>query len=401
MIELHPTDVAHGGEAVARLDGKVHFVDGAMPGETVIGEVVRSTKSWARVELDRVVVASPQRVEPPCRHFGVCGGCRWQFADHEAQLEWKRSILAGQLTHLGGLTDPPVRPTEPVGPSYGYRNRADFEVLDGRAAFHRRRSRDLEPITDCLVLHPLVAAVVERLGDLGSAVEVTVRAAIATGEALAVVRGSVPDGAAAWGCQVARRAGDDIHPLIGAATITETVAGVPLRVTGDAFFQNNTAGAEVLVRLVAEAVAPRSDETLLDAYAGGGLFGATVGRNAARVVAVEAGTLGIGDLRHNLAAAGIDHVIVAGPVEQPDLLRAERWDVAVVDPPRKGLGDAGVAAVAAGRPRAIAYVSCDPASLSRDSRQLAEYGYRVEWVAPVDMFPQTFHIEAVAAFVAG
>ena len=96
VIELHPTDVAHGGEAVARVDGKAHFVDGAMPGERVLGEVVKETASWARVELREIVAPSAQRVDPPCRHFGTCGGCQWQFADYPAQLKWKQSILAGQ-----------------------------------------------------------------------------------------------------------------------------------------------------------------------------------------------------------------------------------------------------------------------------------------------------------------
>ncbi|MFH1103404.1 MAG: class I SAM-dependent RNA methyltransferase [Actinomycetota bacterium] len=399
MIELRPTDVAHGGEAVARLDGKVHFVDGAMPGERVVGEVVRSTASWARVALGRVLEASPQRVEPPCRHFDTCGGCQWQFADYPAQLEWKRSILTGQLAHLGRLADPPVRATVAVAPPYGYRNRVDFEVLDGRPAFHRRHSHDLEPITNCLVLHPLLAETVDRIGDLGEARRLTVRAASTSGDTLAVVHGPIPDGAAAWGCLVSRRDGDVLRPVVGAGAITETVAGVPLRITGDAFFQNNTPGAEALVRLVEEALDPQPTETLLDAYAGGGLFGATVGRKAGRVVAIEASPLGVLDLVHNLTAGGIEHSIIAAPVERAGLHGKERWQVAVVDPPRTGLGVEGVHAVVDGGPRAIAYVSCDPASLARDSRHLADAGYRLDRAVPVDLFPQTFHLEAVASFV--
>jgi tRNA/tmRNA/rRNA uracil-C5-methylase (TrmA/RlmC/RlmD family) len=398
MIELHPTDVAHGGEAVARVDGKVHFVDGAIPGETVTGEVVRSTSSWARVELASVIDPSPDRVTPPCPHFGVCGGCRWQFADYPVQLAWKRSILAGQLAHLGGLEQPVVQETVAPGPPYGYRNRADLEVLDGRPAFHRKRSRDLEPIGDCLVLHPLVAAVVDRLGDLATADEVTVRAAVTSEEVLAVVHGRVPDSVGSWGCAVVQRDGDRLRPLIGSDSITETIAGTRLRITGDAFSQNNTAGAEALVALVGEALDPRGDETLLDAYAGGGLFGATVGRAAARVVAIESAPLGILDLAHNLTIGGLEHEVIAGAVEDNELLSGLRWDVAVADPPRSGLGPDGIAAVVGGDPRAFAYVSCDPASLARDTRQLIDAGYRLDWVVPVDMFPQTSHIEAVAAF---
>jgi 23S rRNA (uracil1939-C5)-methyltransferase len=397
VIELRPTDVAHGGEAVARLDGKVHFVEGAMPGEVVRGEVVRSNRRWARVELTEVVEPSPMRVEPPCRHFGVCGGCRWQFAEHAAQLEWKRSIVAGQLAHLGGIADPPVGPTVSPGPAYGYRTRADFEVLDGRPAFHRRGSSDLTPIDTCLVLHPLVAGVVPRLADLDGTEEVTVRASVSSGEVLAVVRGRVPDSVGEWGCAVARRDGERILPLIGTPSITETVDGSTLRISGDAFFQNNAAGAATLVGLVTEALDPRPDDTLLDAYAGGGLFGATVGRRAGHVTAVEWSVLAVADLSHNLA--GMDHTILSMPVAEIE--GAGDWDLAVLDPPRRGLGAEAVRAIASGGPRAIAYVSCDPASLARDTRDLGDAGYHLDAVTPVDMFPQTFHVEAVATFTRG
>ena len=400
MIELRPTDVANGGEAVARVDGKAHFVDGAMPGERVRGEVVRSKGSWARVELREVIEASPQRVAPPCPHFGACGGCQWQFADYPAQLAWKQRILTGQLTHLGRLTDPPVRDSIAVGPPYGYRNRVDFEVVDGTTALHRRRSHDLEPVTNCLVLHPILAETITRLGDLGGVAAITVRLATATGAMLAVVAGRVPDGAGGWGCGVSHRRPHDLKPIIGDGTITETVAGVPFRITGDTFFQNNSAGAETLVSLVSEALSPGGDETLLDGYAGGGLFGATVGRSAGRVLAIESSALGVTDLAHNLATAGLEHEIYAGTVEQGAAALGDAWQVAVVDPPRDGLGADAVAAIVRGTPRTIAYVSCDPASLARDSRHLAGAGYRLDWAVAVDMFPQTFHIEAVAAFSA-
>lgn len=401
MIELRPTGVAHGGEAVARVDGKTHFVDGAMPGERVLGEVVKETASWARVELLRVLEPSPQRVEPPCRHFDTCGGCQWQYADYAAQLEWKQTIVAGQLAHLGRIAEPPVRPTVATGPAYGYRNRVDFEVLDGRPAFHRRRSHDLEPIAECLLLHPLLADLFGRLGDLGEARRLTLRCSTTSGETLAVISGRVPESAASWGCSVSQRHHGDLRPVVGDGTIVESIFGLGFRITGDAFFQNNTTGAEILVSLVREALSPQRDDTLLDAYAGGGMFGITVGREAGGVIAVEADSLAVQDLLCNAAAAGMDHLILEGTVEEAIPEIDDPWDISVVDPPRDGLGISGVAAVTTGRPRAIAYVSCDPASLARDCRSLAEKGYRLQWAAPVDLFPQTFHIETVAAFSAG
>ncbi len=400
VIELDLTGVAHGGEAVGRLEGKACFVGGAMPGERVRGEIVKDGGAWARVELREVVTASPQRVEPPCPLFGACGGCQWQFADYPAQLEWKRQIVAGQLAHLGRVEDPPVRDTVAVGAPFRYRNRVDFQVAEGRPAFSRRRSHLLQPIDDCLLLHPALGDLVSRLGDLGGAAALTLRVATATGDLLAVVDGPVPSQATGWECGVVQKGRGRLVPAVGPGWIVETVAGVALRITGDAFFQNNTAGAETLVRLVEEALSPRPGETLLDAYAGGGLFGLTAGRATAGVIAVESDPIAVDDLRHNAASAPVPVRVVEGAVEAALPCLEARWELAVADPPRTGLGEAGVGAVVAGRPRAVAYVSCDPASLARDARTLAAAGYGLAWAAPVDLFPQTFHVETIAAFTA-
>jgi len=400
VIELELTDIAHGGEAVGRLDGKAYFVDGAMPGERVRGEITRDAGSWARLELREVLTASPHRVEPPCPRFGACGGCQWQFADYPTQLEWKRSILAGQLAHLGRVDHPPVRDTVAVGAPFGYRNRVDFQVASGLPAFSRRRSHLLQPIDQCLLLQPALGDLVSRLGDLGAATALTLRLATATGALLAVIDGPVPSQASSWGCGVVQRHRGRLIPLVGSGWIVETVAGVAWRITGDAFFQNHTAGAAALVGLVGEALSPRAGETLLDAYAGGGLLGLTVGRGTAGVVAVESAPVAADDLRHNAKAAPMPVRVVEGAVETALPHLETSWDLAVVDPPRTGLGERGVQAIVAGRPRALAYVSCDPASLARDTRLLVEAGYRLEWAVPVDLFPQTFHVETVAALTA-
>jgi 23S rRNA (uracil1939-C5)-methyltransferase len=400
VIELVPTDIAHGGEAVGRLYGKAHFVDGAMPGETVQGRVVVDKGSWARVELVSVVEPSPQRVTPPCPHFAECGGCQWQFADYAAQLEWKQSILAGQLRHLGKLDDPPVAATVAAGDPYRYRNRMDFRVQDTRPAMHRRRSRELVPLTECELLHPLLQPVFDDLGDLSGVRRIMLRAGVTSGEKLILVEGDVPSQADQWDASVAHRSRQGLRVIKGESKIHETIDGVHLRITGGSFFQNNTAGAVELVRLVMDALEPEPTDTLLDAYAGGGLFAATIGRSAGRTIAVEISPMGVSDLRRNLRAAGIDdHRVVKGAFEQVAEQLDEYWDLAVVDPTRDGLGIGGVAAVTAAMPRTIAYVACDPAALARDASYLTDAGYRLDRVTPVDLFPQTFHIEAVARFV--
>jgi 23S rRNA (uracil1939-C5)-methyltransferase len=398
-MELRTSGMAHGGAAVARVEGKAFFVDGALPGELVLGEVTRDKGSWGKAKLISVLERSPDRVEPLCPHFKRCGGCQWQFGTEGAQREWKHSIVTGQLSHLGQIDDPPVREVVAVGPSFGYRNRMDYRVFRGRPALHERGSRRLVPLTECPLLHPNLADVFADLGDLSGAESLTLRTATTTGAVLAIIEGSVPRQARSWGCNVTVKEGEDLRTVYGEMEIEETIAGIPFRITGTAFFQTNTRGAESLVTLVEEAANVTGDDTVLDAYAGGGLFAATVGRRAARVVAIEQDQTAAADLHANLARAGITEFrIMASPVEDAIDRIGEYWDVAIVDPPRQGLGVNGVDAVTAARPHTVVYVSCDPASLARDSSLLAEVGYTLEWVAPIDMFPQTYHIECVARF---
>jgi 23S rRNA (uracil1939-C5)-methyltransferase len=176
------------------------------------------------------------------------------------------------------------------------------------------------------------------------------------------------------------------------------VGGVTFQIPVDGFFQSNTPGAEVLVELVTDMLAVQDHETLLDGFCGVGLFGATVGQGAARVVGLDSSSDVIAAARKNLDAIGVDHNLITGSFTKDIESLDEYWDVAVVDPPRKGLGERGVEAVASTDPRAIAYVACDPASLARDSRILGDLGYEFVEATPVDLFPQTYHVETVALF---
>lgn len=391
--------MAHGGSAVARVDGKAFFVDGALPDELIVGSIERDKGSWGTIRLEVVAEPSPHRVAPRCGHFGECGGCQWQHGAYEAQLEWKRAIVAGQLQHLGRLPDPPVSATVAPGPPYGYRNRMDYQVAAGRPALHERRSRRLVPLHECPILHPNLAALLIDLGDLGHATAITLRTATTSGTVLAIVTGPLPAQAASWGCNVAAFEDGVLRAVHGEPVLEETIAGIPFRITGTSFFQNNTAGAEALVGLVAAAAGVGPEDTLLDAYAGGGLFAATVGRDAGRVVAVEVDPTSAGDLHSNLNRAGVeDFRVIRDTTEDAIEQIDEYWDVAIADPPRRGLGGDGVAAVTAAEPRTLVYVSCDPASLARDSALLAAAGYDLDLVTPVDLFPQTFHVECVARF---
>ena len=399
-VQLEPHDMAHGGEAVARRDGKAHFVAGALPGDIVEATVTRDKGNWARAELLTITTPSPDRTAPRCRHFGTCGGCNWQMATYEAQLRYKRNAVAGQLAHLGKIADPIVRETLSPGAPFGYRNRMDFRVLGGRAALGRRGSRDTVALDECHLLHPDLVDVFDALGDLSGVERITLRIAEASGDRLVILDGRVPDQAESWGTAVGRRRGREVQGVIGEPIVRHTIGDDVFRVTGAAFFQVNTAGAGALAQLVSEALDPEPDDVLLDAYAGGGLFAVTAGRAAGSVLAIERDDVAVRDLRRNLDTAGIDaHEVIQGDTKRTlESIDAE-VDLAVVDPPRSGLGGAVVEALAEWSPRVLAYVSCDPASLARDARELGNVGYALEWAAPVDLFPQTHHIETVARFV--
>ena len=361
--------MAHGGRGVGRHDGQVVFVEGAYPGEPALIEITGGGKRHLLGRALTIEEASPARVEAPCIHFGSCGGCQWQSAAYEAQLEWKRSIVSDQLGHLGRMPEVEVRPTIAPGPWYGYRNRMDFKVVNGRPALSRASSHELVEISRCHLMVPLLQKVFYELPPRPEAKRVTIRAGVGTGQSAVMFD----------------------HET---AVIEEIVAGAVFRITGRAFFQNNTAGAEVLVRLVAEALQPEADEVLLDGYAGGGLFAATIGRSCKRAIGVESDRIAAEDFAHNTGSRAFKK-----PFEASATMLPKKFDLAVVDPPRVGLGKPGVAVLVGGRPRAIAYVACDPASFARDAHLLGERGYTLAWVQPVDMFPQTFHIELVGCFV--
>ena len=400
MPEITVDAMAHGGEAVGRIDGKAHFVAGAIPGERIEIEIFKEKSRWARGRLIEILDASPDRVDPPCPAYPVCGGCTWQHASYERQLEWKHETVSGQLAHIGGLTDVQVRPTIAPGPQYAYRNRMDFSVVNGRPALHEHRSDRLIELDGCLLLRPELAKRFASLGDLTGTRKIVLRSGVNTGDALIVVEGRVPSQAAGWNASVVVTSRDGARVVHGRPWFEEEIEGVRFRVPASAFFQVNTAGAEELVRLVTDAAAVTGGEVLLDGYAGVGLFAATVGRSAGRVVTIDAGRAAFDAITGNL-----EQVIpgryrsLLGPFEHVANTVKDRWDVAVVDPPRAGLGSRGVAAVTRTGPRTIVLISCDPASLARDASLLGDAGYRIDWAQPVDLFPQTYHVETVTRFV--
>ncbi len=310
--------------------------------------------------------------------------------------------MAGQLAHVGKIEDADVRPIVSPGGPYGYRNRMDFRVVGGAPALHRSSSKQLVALGECHILHPSLQEVFDRLGDLSGATGVTLRVSETTGRRLAVVTGTVPPQAGEWGCAVARRTREGVRAIVGRPSLREEIEGANLRVTGTAFFQNSRAGARSLVALVADALDNAPGEVMVDGFAGGGLFAATIGRTAGEVVAIETDPTAVADLAHNLEQNHIHGEVIEGRFEDELGSIPGQIDTLVIDPPRTGLRTRGVEAILDTMPQTVAYVSCDPASFARDAAGLVAGGYRLDWVTPVDLFPQTWHVESVARFrVAG
>lgn len=382
-IRLTVTAMANGGDGIARNDGKAVFIPGAIPGDVVDVVITQSKKRFDRAQLSDLVEASPHRTEPPCQYFGNCGGCAWQHASYAAQLEWKTETIAGQLRHLAGIEDVDVRPIIAPGEPYNYRNRIDLHVEGKRPAMVRGRSNELVPIDVCLLAEHDLVDLFHRLGDLRGVDRLTLRTGSNTGETVVVLDGELPASCSEW---LVPFGGDDV-------VFHEEVAGEIFQITGSAFFQNNTAGAEALVGLVRQAASISAGDRVIDAYAGGGLFTKTVAEAGEDVVAVEVDELALEDLLVNSDATVIEADVIDALNELPP-----DWDVVIVDPPRSGLGSEVTTALGEIRPDTIASVSCDVGSFARDAAHLIEIGYTLEWVQPVDLFPQTPHIETVSRF---
>jgi len=376
------SDVAYQGAALARADGRVIFGFYGIPGEEAVVEIERDFGDYAVGRVVEVLRPSEHRVEPPCPYFGVCGGCQWQHIDYAHQGELKARVVAEQLRRIGGFQDPPVSPTLLAEDPWNYRNQGRFTARRGSLGFISRPGagyRFLE-IGRCLIMHPRINEVLGKLqGRAEVKHQVAVRYGADSGEYLVQ-----PDVSA-------------IDPSVpsGQKHYEEVLLGRRFRVSAASFFQTNTRQAERMLELVRERLQLTPDDILLDAYAGVGTFAALLAPAVRKVIAIEESAAAVKDAAHNLAdLQNVD--FRQGKVEEVLPQLDGQPSAVILDPPRAGCQPAVLDAVCRLAPRRLAYVSCDPATLARDLRILCDGGFRLLDVAPVDMFPQTYHIECVA-----
>ena len=370
----------YGGDALARVEGRVVLAPFVMPGETVrleVGEDIHAT-------LTEVIEASPERVAPPCPLFATCGGCHYQHAPYEFQLARKVEILREQLRRVGKIEY--AGEIETIsGPPLGYRNRAQFHIENGRIGYLAPRSHTLVPVTgDCPILSPRLN---QALGEMRDRLNDARFPRFAHSLELFTNEVDVQVNVMATDKPVAK----SFYEWCGSVVAVDyaTSAGT-FRVSPRSFFQVNRFLIEKLLDVALEHAAGKS---ALDLYAGVGLFALPLARRFENLIAVEAGVSAARDLEVNVERAGVKMQTERARVE--DFLRsfADTPDFVLLDPPRAGLDKPVVGQLERLAPPRMTIISCDPATLARDLAALVNY--RIERMVLVDLFPQTYHLETV------
>lgn len=411
--------LAYGPFGVARTAAGVVMVPGVVPGDEVDVRIVADHKRWREGEVVAIVAPGRARREPPCVYAAECGGCPWQQVDYAAQLSAKEAVLQGELERIGGL-DVASLDVRPIHPSeeWAYRHRITLRVAgENRLGFYRHRSHRLVEIERCLIADETVNAHLAVARDWLRGVSTTVRRLeIATGAA-----GSVLFVANAEGRY--RRDGDyhqrflRDHPslsgivlfgkgwreIFGAPRVrVELGEGLVLEAEGG-FTQVNPRGNLALIEAVLELSAVAAGDRVLDLYCGAGNLTLPLARRAASIFGVDVAAASIQAARRSADAQAIGNCRfqqqTAAKAAQGFAAEGTRFDLVVLDPPREGAADvlAHLPAIVADR---LVYVSCNPATLSRDLRRLVELGFAIGPIQPLDLFPQTHHLETVVRLLA-
>jgi len=425
IIETQIEDFTSEGDGVARHEDFTLFISGALPAERVRARVVQLKKHYGRADLVELLKASPHRVKPACSETN-CGGCNLAILDYQAQLQIKKNWVEQALKRIGGFSDVTVAPVLGMAEPKAYRNKALFHIaqtISGpRLGFYAGKSHQILPLEHCLLLPPEILQLAKGVEEIlnampdHSAAHLLIRRSAATGEALVALVTPNPKlwRAEELAAQIHELPGvvsvaQSVNPagtglgsktkiLAGRARLREELNGLTFYLSPEAFFQVNTEQTQVLYRQIFNLAGLLGQETVWDLYCGVGSITLLLAQHARQVTGVEIVPAAVADAELNAEANGLSSRVrfIAGPAEQiiPGLAAAEgRPELVILDPPRAGAQPKVLKALAAAAPPRIIYVSCNPATLARDLKYLAANGYAIGPVQPVDMFPQTGHIE--------
>ena len=439
-LELQIDSLAYGGNGVSRLNGFVVFVRGGLPGDRVRARVTKTKRGFAEATAVAVLEPSTERVEAPCPHFGVCGGCRFQDLDYAAQAAAKEQQVRDSLVRIGRIVEAPVEPIVPAASLYHYRNKLEYSFTAGEdgidLGFHRAgRWDEVIGLDVCLLTTDLGNSVREAVRDWareekleaydqangeGYLRHLVYREGRNTGQALAVLV-TAPGERFETGyfVDVLRRFPEmrSIHWAVndtpaeqtnvptkllwGEEAIEEQLLGLRVRVRPGAFLQTNTEMAERLYAIAGEFAGLTGVENVFDLYCGTGTIGLSLAPHAKMVWGLEISEEAVACAIENAELNGIDNAkFFAGNVGQTveELVgEAGSPDIVVVDPPRAGLAGKALRRMGELGAARLVYVSCNPTTLASDVKVLREeYGYELVRCRPVDMFPHTPHVESVS-----
>ncbi|WP_227738810.1 23S rRNA (uracil(1939)-C(5))-methyltransferase RlmD [Waddlia chondrophila] len=416
------------GEGVGDLDGFTLFVDGALPGERVFVELTAVKKTYGVGKLLRILERSPDRVDPVCPLFGRCGGCQVMHLNYSSQLERKRQRVVDAFERIGKLMDVEVLPCVPSPLPLKYRNKVQAPIRQKKEGlsigFYARNSHHLVDVDLCYIHCALGQRVYERsvalLKSSGISKEklrhLIIKTAVKTEQALVViVTGTDQKKSLARLAEEIQRQcpevkgviqnvnphlhnvvlGKTFEVLSGQGWMEEEILDLRFYVSPASFFQVNPAQAEQLYRQVIDWAELKGGERVLDAYCGVGTLSLLLARKAGRVVGVECVPQAIADAERNASLNCLANVSFVCAEAEKWIQSAERMDLVVLNPPRKGCHPEMIKAIGKMRPTRLIYVSCDPATLARDLAMLQESGYKIDGACPFDMFPQTAHVETV------
>jgi len=439
-VELTITGYSHSGEGVGKYEGFTLFVPFAVLGERVLAQVEAVKKNHGRARMVEVIRPSPERSAPPCGVFGKCGGCQLQHVSYAEQLRMKERQVRDSFFRIGRMEEVMIHPVIGMDHPWGYRNKAQvpFGMEGGKvvAGFYAPKSHRIVDTDACLIQHPLNDRVIRKVKQLARRLKtpiydernhcgilrhVMVRTGFHTGECMVVLvtngenlprrqqwveelRREIPGLKSVVQNVNPRRTNVILGPenrlLWGRKVIYDRIGDVVFAISPNSFFQVNPVQTKVLYDQVAKYAALTGVETVIDAYCGIGTIALYLARRAKRVYGVDVVGAAIRDAKQNAALNGMGHVTFEEGAAEEVMPRWHREgirpDVIVLDPPRKGCDPALLETAASMKPGRIVYVSCNPATLARDAKYLSELGYRVREVQPVDMFPQTGHVECCA-----
>lgn len=394
--------MVYGGDCMGHLpDGRAIFVPFVLPGEQVMVEIVEDKKRFAKGRPVQVIQASPDRIEPRCGHFGICGGCQYQNLDYAKQLEAKQAIMLDQLQRLGGIEAPPLQPIVPSPSPWNYRNYVQFHLgQQGELGYVAADGEHLLPISECHLPQDAINALWPQieLGEESGVYRLGVRQD-SFDEIMLIMEGEDPKPpeysedipvSAVYTPADAR-----LTVLAGEDYLVFKLLGRHFQVSARSFFQVNTPIAEKMVQHLLEHLDFSGSPTVVELYAGAGLFSAFLAPRVGQLIAVESAGSSCHDFAVNLDE--FDNVALYEAEAEEALPAIEGpVDLLVMDPPRAGLALEVHDALGKLLPRQIAYISCDPATLARDLKKILKKGYELVSVTPFDQFPQTGHIESVA-----